>query len=425
MTGTRCHIALFFIMGIWIVLALPSSCPALGWQTGPHGPDSLFAVDKSRQTLFYFRKNIESNNLDLVREIPCTTGKVVGDKVREGDMKTPEGIYFVQGKKDQGLDFGLYGDLAFVLNFPNPVDMAKGKTGHGIWIHGRGKPITPHETNGCVALNNNDIKTLQSDIRIKTTPVVIGDTLAWDETSAGHEETSQQLITLTRHWAQAWDKKSPRFFSFYDIEYFSERFIDHKKRLFRQYAFIDVVIGPVSCIAGKEYSVTYFNQLYIAPGFRSEGVKRLYWKKSSLGEWRIIGSEWFHLPTDLEESYTERVTRDLEVWLEQWRIAWLDGDIDRYVEFYAGHAVQGNLKGARAIGAHKQQLVKEGKKPVSIVFASPVITRETTSMVRISFIQEYNAENGYTDRGIKELMLHRTGEDEWKIVSETWKRLDS
>jgi murein L,D-transpeptidase YafK/ketosteroid isomerase-like protein len=415
---------MFFTLGMWIALAIPCSCFALDWQTGPHGPDFLFAVDKSKQTLFYFRKNIESNNLDLVREIPCTTGKVIGDKTREGDMKTPEGIYFVQGKKDQGLDFGLYGDLAFVLNFPNPVDKARGKTGHGIWIHGRGKPIIPHETNGCVALNNHDIKTLQDDVRIKTTPVVISDTLAWSDEAVGSEETSRQLIGLTKLWAQSWDKKSPRFFSFYDTEYFSREFTEYKKRLFSKYNWIDVIIDEIKCIAGKEYSVTYFNQLYTAPGFRSEGVKRLYWKKSSLGEWKIIGSEWFHYPTGLDELYTEILTRHLMAWLEQWRSAWQKGDIDSYLDYYTGHAVQGNLQGTEAIGEHKRKLIQDGKKPTKILFKSPVITRGTT-FTRISFIQEYTSENGYSDKGIKELVLRRTGEDDWRIISETWKRLDS
>ena len=423
MIGNRCLIYLFFFLGLWIVF-LPCSCLALDLEAGPHGPDSLFAVDKDKQTLFYFRKNIESNNLDLVREIPCTTGKVSGDKIREGDMKTPEGIYFVQGKREHGLDFGLYGDLAFVLNFPNPVDLARGKTGHGIWIHGRGKPITPHETNGCVALNNHDIKALQPDVRIKSTPVVISDTLAWGEEFVGNEATSQQLITLTRLWAQSWDKKSPRFFSFYDTEYFSQKFTDHKKRLFLKYKWIDVVIGDVKCIAGKEYSVTYFNQLYTAPGFRSEGVKRLYWKKSSRGEWKIIGSEWYHFVTDLDEQYAKALTNDLSTWLEKWRTAWQEGDIDRYLDYYAAHAVQGNLQGAEVIGAHKRELIREGKKPTKIILGSPVVTMGTTS-TRISFVQEYSSENGYVDKGIKALVLQRTGEDDWQIVSETWKRLDS
>ncbi|MGX9365038.1 L,D-transpeptidase Cds6 family protein [Desulfoplanes sp. PS50] len=423
MIGSRCLLSLFFLLGAWIVF-LPCSCFALDLPAGPHGPDSLFAVDKNRQTMFYFRKNIESNNLDLVREIPCTTGKVLGDKIREGDMKTPEGIYFVQGKKDNGLDFGLYGNLAFVLNFPNPVDKANGKTGHGIWIHGRGKPITPRETNGCVALNNHDIMALQPDVRIKSTPVVISDTLAWSEEFVGNEETSQQLIALTRLWAQSWDKKSPRFFSFYDTEYFSQKFTDHKKRLFIKYKWIDVVIDDIKCIAGEEYSVTYFNQLYIAPGFRSEGVKRLYWKKSSLGEWKIIGSEWFHFSTGLDELYTKALTSDLKTWLENWRTAWQEGNIDRYIEYYAAHAVQGNLQGAEAIGAYKRELVREGKKPTRIVLGSPVVTMGTTS-TRITFVQEYSSENGYTDKGIKELVVQRTDEDDWQIVSETWKRLGS
>lgn len=424
MIGTRCHIGLFFIVGICILFALPCSSSALGMEAGPYGPDSLFAIDKSSQTLFHFRKNDKSHNLDLVRKIPCTTGKVTGDKFREGDMKTPEGIYFIQGKKEGGLNFGLYGDLAFVLNFPNPVDQAKGKTGHGIWMHGRGKPIKPHETRGCVALNNSDIKTLQSDVRINTTPVLISDALSLDNVSQNNADISSRLIGLTEQWAKAWDEKSFRFFSFYDSTYFSSEFTEHKKRLFQEYPWIDVIVDGIKCIAGKDYCVTYFSQLYTSPGFSSEGMKRLYWKKTDTGAWKIIGSEWFKTPTDLKNRYVQKMTRKLQPWLERWRYSWEQGNLDRYLACYADDAVQGAIRGRAAIGNHKRELIQLGKKPAAVVLGAPEITSEN-DMIHVRCVQEYESESGYADRGIKQLVLTRTGEDDWQIVSETWTRLDS
>lgn len=42
-----------------------------------------------------------------------------------------------------GLDFKEYGGIAYTLNYPNPVDKLRGKTGHGIWIHSKGLGIEP------------------------------------------------------------------------------------------------------------------------------------------------------------------------------------------------------------------------------------------------------------------------------------------
>ncbi|WP_462325642.1 L,D-transpeptidase family protein [Desulfoplanes sp.] len=390
----------------------------------PFGPDSLFAVDKSTQTLFYFSKNKDSKQLALVRTIPCTTGKVRGDKFREGDLKTPEGIYFIQGKKDRGLNFSLYGDLAFVLNFPNPVDQAKGKTGHGIWMHGRGKPIQPHETKGCVALNNSDIRSLKMDVRVKTTPVVISDAISWNTPPGQNDPTSNQLISLTEHWANAWDEKSPRFFTYYNTEYFSNGFTQRKKRLFERYAWIDVVIDNVRCIEGPEYCVTYFDQLYNAPGFSSEGVKRLYWKKTPQGGWKIIGSEWFEAPTDLHKKYVHKLSTELSTWLEKWRKSWEQGDVQEYASFYTPHAIQGKIRGRSAIAEHKEELVQQGKAPQEILLGTPGISNRGRNTVQVSFLQDYVSVSGYKDKGMKTLTLIRMGEQEWRITREIWKRMD-
>ncbi|GAU08547.1 hypothetical protein DPF_1259 [Desulfoplanes formicivorans] len=388
-----------------------------------HGPDSLFAIDKSKQVLLYFRKNNVSQQLDLVKKIPCATGKVNGDKFREGDMKTPEGIYFIQGKKEQGLNFGLYGDLAFVLNFPNPVDQAKGKTGHGIWLHGRGKPIKPHETRGCVALNNHDIKTFQSEVQINTTPVIIGHTISLNNDVPAHESISEQLIQATTTWAQAWDNKASRFFSFYDPHFFSKSFFEHKQGLFQRYAWIDVVIDDIKCIEGQEYCVTYFKQLYKAPGFTSEGIKRLYWKADDAGGWKIIGSEWFSTPTGLENVYVNKITTQIVEWVEYWKRSWEQGNIEEYMTCYTHNAVQGGIHGKRSIAEHKNNLIKQGKKPTRILMENPVVRLQNDG-ARVRFTQYYQAENGYADKGIKTLVLKRIDENHWRIISETWKRLD-
>ena len=114
-----------------------------------YGPDEFLAINKKQQRLFMFEQR---SPLALKDQFFCSTGAIEGDKLSEGDKRTPEGVYFVQRRLDSGLDYQLYGNLAFPLDYPNPVDRLKGKTGHGIWIHGRGHDLVPRETQGCMAL---------------------------------------------------------------------------------------------------------------------------------------------------------------------------------------------------------------------------------------------------------------------------------
>ena len=63
---------------------------ARAWEAVTDGlPDqAVVAVDKSRQRFFLMEKGKS-------RDYLCTTGQAQGDKQVRGDLKTPEGVYFV------------------------------------------------------------------------------------------------------------------------------------------------------------------------------------------------------------------------------------------------------------------------------------------------------------------------------------------
>ncbi len=95
-------------------------------------------------------------------DIAC--GKAYGDKERPGDMKTPEGEFFVSEVCDARLwthDFsdgkgeiaGAYGSHFIRLATPPHT---------GIGIHGTHMPtsIGSRATEGCIRLNNKDLKQL-------------------------------------------------------------------------------------------------------------------------------------------------------------------------------------------------------------------------------------------------------------------------
>ncbi len=101
-----------------------------------------------------------------------------GDKVMEGDGRTPEGMFRIDRRNDQSAFH-----LSLGINYPRPMDRARASTdgvdpGRDIFIHGQPnrrqdpEPITLDWTNGCVALSNAEIEELWSVTPIGT-PVEI------------------------------------------------------------------------------------------------------------------------------------------------------------------------------------------------------------------------------------------------------------
>ncbi|MBF0633429.1 MAG: L,D-transpeptidase family protein [Nitrospinae bacterium] len=108
-------------------------------------------VDKSRRELFVLEET--QDNYIIVARYPVSLGAERGDKVTQGDNKTPEGLYRITEIKNEKLP-QKYGPRAYVLNYPNDVDRRQNKSGYGIWLHGSGMGDKTKPTEGCVQLND-------------------------------------------------------------------------------------------------------------------------------------------------------------------------------------------------------------------------------------------------------------------------------
>ncbi len=116
-------------------------------------------VDKSDRVLILFQGDEEIARYSNIRfgEAP------EGHKRFEGDEKTPEGTYTIDGR-NPGSAF----HLSLRVSYPNAADRAyaeaQGKSpGGDIFIHGQpngydGPPITRDWTDGCIALSNAEIE---------------------------------------------------------------------------------------------------------------------------------------------------------------------------------------------------------------------------------------------------------------------------
>ncbi len=134
-----------------------------------------------------------------------SVGKAGVDKSVEGDQRTPLGTYFITSNLDPRTLKDLYGVGALPINYPNALDVRRGKTGSGIWLHGTPSnqfSRAPRATDGCVAVANPDLQHIIKTVETRTTPVAIAKKLHWVRSgSLASEKTAFE--ERLRSWATA------------------------------------------------------------------------------------------------------------------------------------------------------------------------------------------------------------------------------
>lgn len=141
----------------------------------------IIAVDQHASRLYLLERDTDGR-FTVSEDHYISIGLGGSGKLREGDLRTPVGIYDIDGfKTDQGLP-RLYGSGAFTLDFPNELDRQRGITGSGIWLHGMphdqlSRP--PQDSEGCVVMRNDLITHLRDRINTSTTPVILAQELNW------------------------------------------------------------------------------------------------------------------------------------------------------------------------------------------------------------------------------------------------------
>ncbi|GAA0745748.1 L,D-transpeptidase [Ideonella azotifigens] len=146
----------------------------------PASVPHAIVVDASRSRLYLFRHDVQG--LQLVQDFYVSVGKQGVDKQAEGDQKTPLGVYYtLNAVAPAQLDIR-FGAGALPLNYPNALDRNDGRTGSGILLHG--VPIgtysrPPLDSDGCVAMANDDLLRLMATLPERDTPVVITREIHW------------------------------------------------------------------------------------------------------------------------------------------------------------------------------------------------------------------------------------------------------
>ena len=264
-------------------------------------PGHILVVDKADQKLYLFRHN-EYGQITLERVMACSTGKKLGDKLVEGDQKTPNGFYLLNQKLLPHELSPIYGTLAYPTDYPNFWDKSLKRGGYGIWIHGINKPLVNYDSNGCVELENADIARMEEILRLHDTPLITYETLTMAPTEELRRE-GEQVRAFIEAWRRAWVEKDHQAYQAkYDPSFVNsdrrsyEAWMTHKTGVARNYGTISVEIKDLRVFRHRDVIVAVFEQDYRGDQrFTSIGRKRLYLKHTPEGL-KIVGEEFGPLP---------------------------------------------------------------------------------------------------------------------------------
>lgn len=260
----------------------------------PPSTRHAIAVDASRSRLYLFENG--RNGTRLVADYYVSVGKLGIDKQVEGDQRTPLGVYFITSRLDPRQLKDFYGAGALPINYPNEYDRRRGKTGHGIWLHGVPSETfvrSPWSTDGCVVMSNPDLEHLQRTVAPRSTPVVIAPHLDWVSPEVARAEARALRQTL-----EAWREAREQLDADRVLSFYSPNFQNGKAGLqaWRNTVERELARGrgrpaelkDLSILAWRDsvdIAVVTFGEVW--SGERRGAVKRQYWGKEG-GQWRIF-----------------------------------------------------------------------------------------------------------------------------------------
>ncbi len=254
------------------------------------------AIDAALSRLYLLENGPQG--LRVVANYYASVGKLGIDKTLEGDQRTPLGVYFITSTLDPKTLDKFYGAGALPLNYPNPLDVRRGKTGHGIWLHGTPPEQfarAPQATDGCVALANPDLERLLRTVQPRTTPVVIAPMLTWVQPQA-LVPAREAFTAVLAAWQQA--RADGALASV--LDFYAEDFQGPRKMnlaAWRNQLQTELTKQQGRQLQLKDLSLLHWQDVEdtmvvtfgaVVQGERSGSVKRQYWRYEESRGWKIF-----------------------------------------------------------------------------------------------------------------------------------------
>ena len=264
-------------------------------QLNPEQKHAL-VVDSKRSRLYVFAN--AGGRPRLIADYYVTLGKNGMDKTREGDQKTPVGVYHVTANLPRRKLTDFYGSGAFPINYPNEWDRRMGRNGSGIWLHGVPSDMysrPPRASDGCIVLANPDLDSVAQFVQVGLTPVIIADEIEWADAGAVEAER-KSLAAAFEQWRTDWQSRDVESY----LAHYSAKFnasnqdlaawSEHKRKVNAGRKWIKVGVSRVSMFRyprERDFVVVTFDQDYRSDGLSNVMRKRQYWVKEG-ARWKIV-----------------------------------------------------------------------------------------------------------------------------------------
>lgn len=244
----------------------------------------LSIVDKTKKKL-----EVISYNGGITKKL-FSSSVIVGkngDKLLEGDLKTPVGVYQLTRRftpNDRYL-----GPLAFSLSYPNLLDKLAKRNGGGIWIHGYpldGQRTDELKTKGCVAMQNDTLMKFDDVVDHKKTLAFIYE----DKRPEASAKDIAVIISGLLGWKKTWSESDiENYLKFYDKNFERydgmslEKFKSMKRAIFskkekKRISFSNFLITPYPNLKNDRLFRVSFYEDYVSDTHKFAGQKTLYVK---------------------------------------------------------------------------------------------------------------------------------------------------
>jgi murein L,D-transpeptidase YafK len=256
----------------------------------------VLLVDSKRSRLYVFAN--ADGRPRLIADYYVTLGKNGIDKTREGDQKTPVGVYHVTANLPRKKLTDFYGSGAFPINYPNEWDKRMGRNGSGIWLHGVPSDLysrPPRASDGCIVLANPDLDSVARYVQVGLTPVIISDEIEWAD-AAAVEADRKSLAAAIEQWRADWQSRdTEKYLGHYSAKFSAGRqdlgaWSAHKRTVNAAKSWIKVGVSRVSMFRyprERDFVVVTLDQDYRSDGLSNVMRKRQYWVKEG-ARWKII-----------------------------------------------------------------------------------------------------------------------------------------
>lgn len=257
---------------------------------------NAIVVDTQKSRLYLYQN--DNGRPRFVADYYISHGKLGAEKRREGDKKTPVGVYHVTSSLSPKAVGDFYGTGAFPINYPNEWDKRQGRNGHGIWLHGTPSDTfsrPPKASDGCVVLSNTDLDSLAKNLQIGLTPVIISNSIEWLTLDDWQNERAA-LNNKIEDWRKDWESRDiDRYLKHYSKKFTTkaqslEQFAHQKRQVNQGKEWIKVKLSNLSMFRNPgqdELVVVTFEQDYQSNNLNNQMKKSQYWIRED-GTWKII-----------------------------------------------------------------------------------------------------------------------------------------